>query len=126
MTYYVGNENSLNDLLGDGNPRYFYGLRRTDDGTLYFTRIDQLVDSTTVTVNNAGSNGNNFENFEYGVDFFDGRLATDHSRPYPNLYFDQYRWDNKNAYYYLNTTDGSLTVRINQSYTYDPTQIYST
>jgi len=125
MTYYVGNENNLNDLLGEGNPRYFYGLRRTDDGTLYFARIDQLTDSASITVNTAGSNGNNFENFEYGVDFFDGRLGTDHSRPYPNLYFDQYRWDNKNCYYYLSPTDGSLIVRTNQSYTYDATQVYS-
>lgn len=125
MTYYVGNENNLNDLLGEGNPRYFYGLRRTDDGTLYFTRIDQLTDTSSVTVNTAGSNGDNFESFEYGVDFFDGRLATDHSRPYPNLYFDQYRWDNKNCYYYLSSTDGSLIVRTNQSYTYDATQVYS-
>ena len=44
MTYYVGNENSLADLLGAGNPRYFYALRRTDEGELFFAKIDQLKD----------------------------------------------------------------------------------
>ena len=72
----------------------------------------------------AGNNGNNFENFEYGVDFFDGRLATDHSRPYTNLYFDQYRWDNKNSYYYIDN-QGNLVVRINSTYVYTNEQIVS-
>jgi hypothetical protein len=125
MSYYVGGNVNLNDILGEGNPRYFYGLRREDDGTLYFTRNDQIGTSTAITLNVAGSNANNFENFEYGVDFFDGRLATDHSRPYPNLYFDQYRWDSKNCFYYLDQASGQLIVRINQSYTYSASQIIS-
>ena len=128
MTYYVGNEYNLNDLLGEGNPRYFYGLARqdggADDGTLYFYKIDQLASSASLTLNVAGSPANNFENFEYGIDFFDGRLATDHSRPYPNLAFDQYRWDNKNCYYYIDAT-GELVVRINQGYVYTASQIIS-
>ena len=125
MTYYVGNEISLTDLLGEGNPRFFYALRRSDpDGTLYFDKIDQIKDTASVSINVPGNNANNFENFEYGVDFFDGRLATDHSRPYPNLYFDQYRFDNKNCYYYIDNT-GELVVRINQSYTYAQNQIVS-
>jgi hypothetical protein len=125
MTYYIGGEVSLNDILGQGNPRYFYALRRTDEGELFFSKIDQLKDTDTVTLNIPGSNASNFEQFEYGVDFFDGRLANDHSRPYPNLYFDQYRWDGKNCYYYINETTGELVVRINQAYTYDPSQIVS-
>jgi len=122
MTYYIGNEVSLSDILGDGNPRYFYALRRTDDGELFFSKIDQLKDTDTITLNIAGASEDNFEQFEYGVDFFDGRLALDHSRPYTNLYFDQYRWDQKNCYYYINN-NGELVVRINQAYTYSPDQI---
>jgi hypothetical protein len=124
MTYYVGNEYNLNDLLGEGNPRFFYGLRRLDDGTLFFNKVDQLSSTASIAVNVPGPNSANFENFEYGVDFFDGRLATDHSRPYPNLYFDQYRWDSKNCYYYIDT-QGQLVVRVNQSYTYSAAQIVS-
>jgi len=118
---YVGSVR-LGDLLGEGQSRFFYGLRRTEDGTLFFAKVDQLTSTDTVTVNVAGSNANNFEDFEYGVDYFDGRSASDHSRPYPNLYYDQYRWDNKNVYYYINT-NGELVVRVNQAYTYSAAQI---
>ena len=121
MTYYVG-QATIADLLGADNPRYFYALRRTDEGTLYFGKVDQIKDDSQVIVNVAGSNENNYENFEYGVDFFDGRLATDHSRPYENLYFDQYRWDSKNCYYYIND-NGELVVRINKQYPYNPDQV---
>jgi hypothetical protein len=126
MTYYIGGEIALNDILGEGNPRFFYALRRQDDGTntgnLYFTKIDQLSSTDTITLNAPGTSDNNFESFEYGIDFFDGRLASDHSRPYPNLSFDQYRWDGKNCYYYINA-NGELIVRINQVYPYTEDQI---
>ena len=128
MTYYIGGEIALNDILGEGNPRFFYALRRQDDGTnagnLYFTKIDQLSSTDTITLNAPGTSDNNFESFEYGIDFFDGRLASDHSRPYPNLAFDQYRWDGKNCYYYINA-NGELIVRINQVYPYAQDQIIS-
>lgn len=117
MTYYIGNEINEAALLGEGNARFFYALRRTDDGTVYFDKVDQLTSTETITVNVAGPNSGNFEDFEYGVDYFDGRLADDHSRPYPNLYFDQFRWDNQNCYYYINS-NGELVVRINQAYVY--------
>lgn len=121
-THYVGQTPSINELLGQGQPRYFYALRRTDDGLIFFAKIDQLKDTDTIVVNNPGPSVNDFTEFEYGVDFFDGRLESDHSRPYENLQWDQYRWDNKNMYYYINE-QGELVVRINQAYVYDPTQI---
>jgi len=124
MTYYVGGEISLNEVLGEGNPRFFYALRRGDDNILYFSKIDQIKDVETITLNVPGSADNNFESFEYGIDFFDGRLAADHSRPYPNLAFDQYRWDGKDCYYYINA-QGELVVRINKSYPYTQDQIVS-
>jgi hypothetical protein len=124
MTYYVGGEISLNDVLGEGNPRFFYALRRGEDNILYFSKIDQIKDVDTITLNVPGSSDNNFESFEYGIDFFDGRLAEDHSRPYPNLAFDQYRWDGKDCYYYINA-QGELVVRINKSYPYTEDQIVS-
>ena len=121
-THYVGQTPNVGELLGDGQPRYFYALRRTEQGTLFFAKIDQLKDTDTITINNPGASVDDFTEFEYGVDFFDGRLELDHSRPYDNLQWDQYRWDNKNTYYYVNE-NGELVVRINQSYTYDDTQI---
>jgi hypothetical protein len=121
-THYVGQEPSVTELLGEGQPRYFYALRRIEDGTLFFAKIDQLKDIQSITINNPGPSQNDFSEFEYGVDFFDGRLEEDHSRPFTNLQWDQYRWDNKNMNYYINE-QGELVVRINQSYTYDPSQI---
>lgn len=112
--FYTGQVN-LPDQIGYGNSRYFYGLRRTDDGKMYFTRVDQLTSQETITINVAGTAANNFENFEWGVDYFDGRLASDHSRPYPNLYWDQYRWDARSIYYYINSA-GQLVARVNAVY----------
>jgi hypothetical protein len=119
MTYFVGNDASLSNVLGEGNPRYFYALRRDEEGLLFFAKVDQLTDTGLITINNSGLTEGDYTDFEYGVDFFDGRLLEDHSRPYSNLQWDQYRWDNKNVYYYINTA-GELIVRINQAYVYPP------
>ena len=124
MTYYVGNENSLADLLGAGNPRYFYALRRDDLGNLFFAKIDQLMDTDAIIINDPGLTENNYEEFVYGTDYFDGRLEEDHSRPYSNLHWDQYRWDNKNVFCYINA-NGEFVVRINQEYVYADDQIVS-
>lgn len=118
MSYYAGQTN-IADILGSDNPRYFYALRRDEQGLLYFAKIDQLKDTGTIIINNPGLNQNDFSDFEYGVDFFDGRLDEDHSRPYENLYFDQYRWDNKNIFYYIND-NGEFVVRVNETFPYPP------
>lgn len=120
MSYYIGTQPSE---TGDSATRFFYAIRRTDDGLLYFVKIDQLKDADDViTINNPGLTENDFTEFEYGIDFFDGRLEEDHSRPYSNLQWDQYRWDNRSVFYYIND-QGEFVVRINKEYVYDPTQI---
>lgn len=125
MTYYIGNEANLNEALGNGNRRYFYALRRTDDGLLYFFKLDQLKDvNDVIVINDPGLAENDFEEFEYGVDFFDGRLAEDHSRPYSNLRWDQYRWDNNSVYCYIND-NGEFVVRLNKTYEYPATFVGS-
>lgn len=117
MTYYIGSDGTAKEILGPDDPRYFYALRVTTDGNLYFAKIDQLTSNEAITVNIPGPSSENFENFEYGVDFFEGRIESDHSRPYENLYYDQYRWDDKNCYYYIDS-QGELIVRVNQVYNY--------
>lgn len=118
MTYYVGQIDSK-QILGDNNPRYFLALRRDDEGNLYFARINQIKDTESIIINVPGLSENNYQDFEYGVDFFDGRAEEDHSRPYENLYFDQYRWDERNCFYYIDA-NGNLVARINQAYEYPP------
>ena len=116
MTFYVGAEGTVNEQMGVDTPRFFYGLRLNSQGYLYFARIDQLTENFSLTINTPGATAGNFENFEYGVDFFDGQLASDHSRPYANLNYQQYRWDGKNVYYYIDNA-GELVARVNQTYT---------
>ena len=61
--YYAGSV-SLNDILGQGQSRYFYGLRRDDSGMVYFGKIDQVTGSGSIIVNVEGLTENSFEEFE--------------------------------------------------------------
>jgi len=116
MTYYIGNTDQT-PLLGEGNPRYFYALRSDEPGLLTFTKVDQLLGTDDIEINEPGAGSETYEEFEYGVDFFEGRLPATHLRPYENLRFDQYRFDNKNIYYYIND-QGSLFARTKLPYSY--------
>jgi hypothetical protein len=114
-TYVIGQEVTLDPTT----PRFFYGLRRTDDGELYFVRTDILNPSESIVINNEGSVDQDFQDFVWGQDFFEGRDVF-HNKVYDNLKYEQYRWDNKDLYYYLDS-NGNLTIRIGQTYTYpDP------
>ena len=111
------------DMLdhGVGRARYFYALRRTEEGDIYITKVDQLVGTDTVQVNYPGDTTDDWEFFEFGVDFFDGKDQDTHERPYANLAYDQYKFDSRNLFYFINS-EGELVVRINKSYNY-PTDV---
>ena len=112
-TYYLGT--SPDEELGD-SPRFWYALRRNSDGELFLLRSDQLRDKDSIELNLPGAPGENFEDFEPGVDYFEG-IAADHEVAYDNLVYPQYRWDNRTILYYVDS-EGRLTQRINQGYTY--------
>lgn len=103
------------DLLGD-TPKYFYALRRTDDGELYFARVNNLSREDSIQINNSGTADGNYQDFEAGVDFFEGRNV-EHNLVYENLNYEQMRWDNRNLYYYVDA-DGQLCVRVDTKYQY--------
>ena len=103
------------NILGD-SPRYFYALRRTDEGELYFTRINQLSRTDSVQINNEGTADGDFLEFEVGADFFEGRDAN-HDLVFENLNFEQMRWDHRNLYYYIDAS-GQLCVRTDTKYPY--------
>jgi hypothetical protein len=113
-TYYLGQ--SPDEALGD-SPRYWYALRRNQDGELFLLRSDQLKDKDSIELNIPGDPSENFEDFEPGVDYFDG-VQADHEVEYDNLVWTQYRWDNRNMLYYISPADGRLIQRINQGYVY--------
>lgn len=106
---------SADDLLGD-SPKYFYALRRTAAGELYFARVNMLSRTDAIQINNDGTSDDNYPDFEVGVDFFEGRDST-HELVYDNLKYEQMRWDGKNLYYYIDA-DGQLVVRTDTKYQY--------
>lgn len=119
MAYYIGDYN-VEGILGVGVPRFFYGLRKTDGGELYLGRLDQLSADDVIEVNQPGTPEDNYNDFEVGIDFLEGR-DVNHDVVYNNLTYEQYRWDNRNLYYYIDE-DGQLVVRISEEYQY-PTGI---
>ena len=111
--YYIGRDPV--ETLGD-SPRYWYALRRNDDGELYIVRSDQVTDKEAYTINEVGDPTENFEDFEPGIDHFEG-VDEDHNKPFANMKYTQYRWDDRSIFYYVDT-DGQLIQRIFQGYTY--------
>ena len=118
-TYYVGNNpDQLIQQLGEA--RYFYALRRTEDGYLYLYKTDQLAgQDDVVQINRLGDDPTkDYSDFEFGVDFFDGRLENHEIDPnIENIIWEQYRWDSRNIFYYVND-NGEFVVRINEPYAY--------
>ena len=115
MSNYIGY--SAGDYLQHNvNFRYLYGLRRTDEGELFLGRSDQLDDTDDIVINNPGVASDNFTDFEEGQDFYEGRDVY-HNLVYQNLNYEQFRWDNRNIYYYVNA-EGELVARLNKTYTY--------
>jgi len=115
MANYIGF--TPEQIYGAVKNRFFYGLRRTDNGELFLGKLDQLKTNDSVTVNNPGDPEQNYPSYEEGQDFLEGRDAF-HNIVYENLNYEQFRWDDRNLYYYIND-EGELVVRINQSFTYD-------
>ena len=104
-------------INGAVQDRFFYGLRRTDNGELFLSKADQLKTTDSITINTPGDPTQNYPNFEQGQDFYEGR-DVNHNLVYENLNYEQFRWDDRNIQYYVNS-EGELVARINQNYTYD-------
>jgi len=114
-SFYEGNEigTLLKTVKGS---RYFYGLRRTQDGDLYLVKSDQMKSSDGVQLNKPGDPTQNYPDFQRGIEFFEGR-DEEHNTSYDNLRYEQFRWDDRNLIYYVDD-EGNLVVRINQDYSF--------
>lgn len=99
--------------------QFLYGLRRTDQGELFIAKIDQLKKDDSIAINKPGDISDNFNNFQEGQNFFEGR-DINHELIYKNLNYEQMRWDNRNIYYYINN-EGELVASINGKHTYKDT-----
>ena len=115
MSNYTGTTpDHINGAIPD---RYFYGLRRTDNGELFVAKMDQMSTTDGVTINKPGDPTKNYPSFEEGQDFYEGR-DVNHNLVYENLNYEQFRWDGRNISYYVNS-EGELIARVNHSFTYD-------
>ena len=105
MAYYIGT--TPQDVLDGFIKRYFYGLRRNNDGELFFVQIDQLRggDENIVVVNNLG------------ISYLDG-IDADHDLVYPNVRYPQFKWENRSLLYYIEPSTGFLVQRISEAYSY--------
>jgi hypothetical protein len=118
-SYYLGT--TPTEGLGN-SPRYWYALRRNEDGEIFLVRSDQIIDRDAYELNIPGPTEEDFDTFVVGVDYLDGIDAT-HELVKENMFYPQYRWDDRSLFYYVDS-EGMFTVRINKGYTY-PTGISS-
>lgn len=104
-------------IMGAVQNRFFYGLRRTDNGELFIAKADQLKTTDSIIINKPGNPTQNFSEFDEGLDFYEGRDVA-HEVVYANLNYEQFRWDDRNISYYVDAS-GELVARINQTAEYD-------
>lgn len=97
--------------------RFLYGLRRTEHGELFLGKLDQMDANSSIQINKPGDNTNDYDNFEEGSDLYEGR-DVNHTIVYSNLNYEQYRWQDKNIWYYVNS-DGELVASVNRKIEYD-------
>ena len=117
MSHYIGS--NPQDVLDGITKRYFYGLRRNQDGELFLIRIDQLAggDVNIATINEIGDPTENFPDFEEGIDFLEG-IDENHDIEYENLRYQQIKWDGRLLTYFIDPTDGQFIQRISEDYNY--------
>lgn len=111
--YYLGQDPE--GTVGN-TPRFFYGLRKNENGSMFLQRIDQIKSDDSVEVNSPGPDEGNFNDFEPGVDFYEG-IDVNHNAVFENLNYQQYKWDHRSLFYYIDD-EGQLIVRINAGYNY--------
>tara|TARA_Y100000389_G_scaffold143437_1_gene141716 strand:+ start:8127 stop:8498 length:372 start_codon:yes stop_codon:yes gene_type:complete len=113
--YYAGT--TPQNVIDAVQNRFFYGLRRTDQGEVFISKADQLKTTDSITINKPGDPTQNYTDFEQGQDFYEGR-DVNHNLVYDNLNYEQFNWDDRNISYYIDE-EGQLVARVNQKYTYD-------
>lgn len=117
MAYYVGTDPK--GILDGVIKRYFYGIRRNDDGELFLYRIDQLEggEDASAIINELGDPAENFPDFEEGIDFLEG-IDENHDIVYDNLRYQQIKWDGRLLTYYIEPSTGQFVQIISETYEY--------
>jgi hypothetical protein len=115
MSYYIGT--TPTNVIDSFIKRYFYGLRRNDDGELFLVRSDQLAsgNENTVVINDVGIRAESYLDFEEGIDFLSG-VDENHEIIYDNLRYPQFKWDSRSLTYFIDPADGQLIQRLSEAY----------
>ncbi len=115
MSYYIGTGPA--DVINSFIKRYFYGMRRNDNGELFLLKSDQQKGGEdAITINEVGDATENFPDFEEGINYLDGINET-HDIVYKNLRYQQLKWDNRSLLYYVDS-DGYLVLKVSEKHTY--------
>ena len=112
--YYLGQDPE--SRLGS-TPRFFYGFRKNANGSIFLERSDQAQGKESIAINNPGDPAENYSDFENGVDFYEG-IDINHNAVFDNLKYQQYRWDDRAIFYYVDN-DGQLVAKINNGHEYN-------
>lgn len=115
MSYYIGG--TPESVFGSIDNRFFYAIRRNDDGELFLAKVDQAKPGEIFTLNRGGITSDSFQNFDQGQDFFEGRDVY-HELVYTDLKYEQFKWDNRNLFFYVDS-DGYFSIKINENHAYD-------
>jgi len=115
MSYYIGTGPA--DVINSFIKRYFYGMRRNDDGEMFLLKSDQQKGGEdAITINEVGEATGNFPDFEEGINYLDGINET-HDIVYSNLRYQQLKWDNRSLLYYVDD-EGYLVLKVSEKHTY--------
>ena len=113
MTQYIGRVPQ-----GIDSNRYFYALRRSEDGTLYINRVDISSASDSIDLFIDPVAENLADKFDLdSVEYYDGRSATTRELVDENLRYEQWRWDKKFISYYIDA-DGEFIASVGENRTY--------
>lgn len=117
MTQYIGKTPTSSDTN-----RYFYALRRSEDGTLYINRVDisDSDDSIDLFIDPIAENLSDKFDLDSG-EYYDGRNATTRELVDENLNYEQWRWDKKLISYYIDA-NGEFVASVGENRTY-PTDV---
>lgn len=107
---------SVSEFLGSATDRWFYGLRVSDDGTLYVGRVDITNGTDGVTLFKTVPPDNITTDLP-GADYFDGQDPATHEIVSDSLNYLQWRWDARLVSYYIND-DGEFVAAVGEDRNY--------
>ena len=113
--------NYIGQAPGASSKKFFYGLARSNDGELTFSKLDfEGGFDEEIILNDLVARDSQEEQYEFqgfATDYFEGRNSN-HELVNKSLKYEQYKFREEDLYYFIDETDGTLVVRINDQFIY--------